>query len=280
MAAPPEELAYVAQLSTDGRPDALAVVDLDPASSAYGTVVGLLEMPVAGDELHHFGWNACSTHLCPYAPHPHTPRRYLIVPGLRSSRIYIVDVGEDPRSPRIVKTIEPDQVYARTGYSRPHTVHCGPDNIYVSADIMLTSEWGTPSMIEGGLDPELLMGREYGHRLHVWDLRRRRHLQAIDLGDEHHFALELRPAHDPAKTHGFLNTTVSVEDLSSSVWTWHRPDGAWAVARTVAVPAEPADADRLPPALQPFGAVPPLITDHVLSLDDRRLFVSYWAPAS
>jgi transposase len=28
-------------------------------------------MPNAGDELHHFGWNACSSCLCPNAPHAH-----------------------------------------------------------------------------------------------------------------------------------------------------------------------------------------------------------------
>ena len=26
-----------------------------------------------------------------------------------------------------------DEVHERTGYSRPHTTHCGPDGIYVSA---------------------------------------------------------------------------------------------------------------------------------------------------
>jgi methanethiol oxidase len=40
------------------------------------------------------------------------------------------------------------------------------------------------------------------------------------------------------------------------------------------VPAEPADPDQLPPALKDFGAVPPLITDINLSLDDRFLYVS------
>src|SRR5688572_16509436 len=109
MEAPREELAYVALFTPggDGRPDGLATVDLNPSSSTYGQVVHTLDMPVPGDELHHFGWNACSAHLCPYAPHPHTERRYLVVPGLRSSRIYIIDVGEDPSQPRIVKTIEP-----------------------------------------------------------------------------------------------------------------------------------------------------------------------------
>ena len=60
MQAPPEELAYVAVLNPNGRPDALAVVDVDPDSSTYNRVVGRVEMPGVGDELHHFGWNACS----------------------------------------------------------------------------------------------------------------------------------------------------------------------------------------------------------------------------
>ena len=86
-----------------------------------------------GDELHHFGWNACSSMLCPNAPHPHVERRYLIVPGLGSSRIYIIDTKPDPTRPQIVKTIEPEEVAAKTGYAKGHTVHCGPDGIYVSA---------------------------------------------------------------------------------------------------------------------------------------------------
>jgi methanethiol oxidase len=128
-------LAYVAALAPDRkfRPDALLVVDVDPGSTTYSQVVSRLDLPHIGDELHHFGWNACSTALCPYAPHPHVERRYLVVPGLRSSRIYIVDTKPDPRHLTIVKTIEPDELHRKTGYSRPHTVHCGPEGLYVSA---------------------------------------------------------------------------------------------------------------------------------------------------
>ncbi|MDP9019959.1 MAG: selenium-binding family protein, partial [Actinomycetota bacterium] len=70
MEAEPEELAYVALLNTSGKPDALGVLDTDPRSPTYAQVVGRLDMPNAGDELHHFGWNACSSALCPYAAHP------------------------------------------------------------------------------------------------------------------------------------------------------------------------------------------------------------------
>src|SRR5207245_3380538 len=71
--------------------------------------------------------------LCPYSPHPHVERRYLMVPGLRSSRIHILDTKPDPLAPKIVKVIEAKEIAECAGYSRPHTFHCGPDAIYVSA---------------------------------------------------------------------------------------------------------------------------------------------------
>ena len=143
--APPERLGYVAVLNTNGKPDAMSVVDLDPASPTYGSIVNSLEMPNVGDELHHFGWNACSASLCPYAPHPHLERRYLIVPTLRTSRIYVIDTKPDPYKPQIAKTVESDVIANRTGYSRLHTVHCGPDAIYLNG--IGSAEGGTPGGI-------------------------------------------------------------------------------------------------------------------------------------
>src|SRR5206468_11631098 len=132
--APPEKLAYVAEFDPERkRSDRMAVVDVDPQSPTYSRIVGRVDMPGAGDELHHFGWNACSSCLCPNAPHPHVERRYLIVPGLRSSNIHILDTKPDPRKPKIVKVIEPGEVADKAGYTRPHTVHCGPEGIYVAA---------------------------------------------------------------------------------------------------------------------------------------------------
>ena len=325
MQAPQEQLAYVAILDPQRKsPDMLAVVDVDPASDQYGQITERVEMPHAGDELHHFGWNACSACFCPYAPHPHMDRRYLIVPGLRSSRIHVIDTKPDPRRPRIVKVIEPDTVMRATGYSRLHTAHCGPDGLYLNAlgsvdgegpggifimdpetfeirgrwelergpqylaydfwwhlgcDTMITSEWGTPNMVENGVNAELLLAGKYGHRLHVWDLRRRRHRQVLDLGPEQQMVLELRPAHDPSKAYGFVGVVTSLKDLSSAVWLWHRDDrdGDFQVRKVIEIPAVPAAPELLPPVLKPFGAVSPFITDLNLSLDDRFLYVSCWA---
>ena len=134
MKAPPETLAYVASFDPKRRvPDAITIVDVDPGSSTYSQIVGNVSMPNVGDELHHFGWNACSSCLCPNAPHPHSERRYLVVPGLRSSRIHILDIKADPRNPKIVRVLEPEEVAENSGYTRPHTVHCGPEGIYVAA---------------------------------------------------------------------------------------------------------------------------------------------------
>jgi selenium-binding protein 1 len=105
--------------------DGSAVVDVDPSSTSYANIVGKVNVPHNGDEFHHFGWNACSSCLSPNLSHPHVERRYLVVPGIRSSRIYILDTKPDPRAPKIVKTIEPEEIAEKTGYSRPHTVHCG-----------------------------------------------------------------------------------------------------------------------------------------------------------
>ena len=327
MEAPPEDLAYVALLNPAGQgtSDAIGVVDVKPDSPSYGRLVGQVDFPHADNELHHFGWNACSSHLCPYAPHPHTERRYLVVPGTHSSRIHIVDTRPDPRNPKLVKVIDGETVHAKTGYAAPHTVHCGPDGIYLNAlgapdgggpggifmldhesfdvigpwerdrgpqhlaydffwhlghDTMVTSEWGTPNMVTQGVNPELLLAGKYGHALHVWDLRRREHRQTLDLGPQYQMTLELRPAHNPTRAYGFVGVVLSLADLSSSVWLWYlageNGTREWKIKKVIDIPAEPADPGVLPPLLQGFKAVPPLVTDLNLSVDDRMLYVSCW----
>src|ERR1700754_2504986 len=100
VAAAPEQIAYVAAFDPTGQQnDALAVLDCEPNSSTYGGVVGWSELPTAGNELHHFGWNACSSALCHEGHAGHLERRYLIVPGIRSSRTYILDTQPDPKQP-------------------------------------------------------------------------------------------------------------------------------------------------------------------------------------
>jgi selenium-binding protein 1 len=143
-------------------------------------------------------------------------------------------------------------------------------------DYMVSSEWALPPQFENGLVPEDLLANKYGHRLHFWNLRERRNVQTIDLGANHQMPLEIRPAHDPAKDYGFVGVVVDTTNLEGSIWTWWRENGKFVCKKTATIPAEPASKDDLPPALQPFEAVPPLVTDIDLSLDDRFLYVSCW----
>ncbi|MEL6564079.1 MAG: selenium-binding protein SBP56-related protein [Pseudomonadota bacterium] len=323
--APVETLAFTLMLSPDGsRPDGLAVVDVDPSSDSYGQIISELYVPNLGDEFHHFGWNACSSALSPLTGHAFLERRYLIIPGIRSSRIYIIDV-KDPRNPVIHKTIEPQELFDKTGYSRPHTIHCGPEGIYVSTlggggadgtdgppgifimdcesfdilgryemdrgiqdkhydfwwnlprDYMVSSEWGLPPQFENGVVPEDLLSNKYGHTIHFWDLRGRKVVKSLDLGENHQMALEIRPAHDPVKEYGFCGVVVDTTNLQGAIFTWWRDEkGEWQAKKTITIDPVPADADDLPELLKGFGAVPPLVTDIDLSLDDKYLYVACW----
>ena len=277
---PPETLAYVALLNPDPTGhDALAVLDVDPASPGVRrrrSRVSTCRAPATSCTI---SGGTPAARACARTRRTRTcERRYLVVPGMRSSRIHILDTEPDPRQPRIVKVIEADEVIRKTGYSRPHTSHCGPDGIYINAlgdaegngpggifvldpetfeikgrwerdrgpqylaydfwwhlghDTMITSEWGTPNMVEDGVNPELLLAGKYGNALHVWDLHTaggtcRRWIS----GAEQQMVLELRPAHDPNETYGFAGVVTSLKDLSASIWMWYR-DGAGkdAVAR-------------------------------------------------
>jgi selenium-binding protein 1 len=324
--APPETLGYVALVnSREGGTDAIGVVDLDPASKSYGRLIGQTGMPHAGDELHHFGWNACSSCLCPYAPHPHMERRYLVVPGIHSSRIHILDTKPDPRQPQIVKVIEPETIARRTGYAAPHTVHCGPEGILVSAlgapdgngpggtflldpetfevrgrweldrgpqelaydvwwhlglDTMISSTWGTPQHGEARNQPRAAARRQvrkqaarvgYAPATSSAGARsRRRAANGARAATRSRSDARLRICRRGRVAEGSV--------LVGLVWyrdTTKKP-GQWAVKKVIEIPAEPADPEKLPPLLQGFKAVAPLVTDIELSVDDRYLYVSCW----
>lgn len=305
MKSPRETVLYVPAIYTGTeikKPDYLATVDLDPQSQTYAQVIHRLPMPNVGDELHHFGWNACSS--C--HGDPDRSRRFLVIPGLGSSRIHIVDTA-DARSPRLHKVIEPEEV-TKTDLSGPHTVHCladghimismlgnakgegpggfllldqdfkiagrwdrGNEGMHFNYDywyqprhnIMVSSEWAAPNTISGGFKLEDVQAGKYGRRLHFWDWKEHRIVQTVDLGEEGMVPLEVRFHHNPDSSHGFVGAA-----LSSAVWHWNRGDREWQAEKVVQV--EPVDVEGWP------FPVPGLITDILLSMDDRWLYFSNW----
>ncbi|MEC7211168.1 MAG: selenium-binding protein SBP56-related protein, partial [Pseudomonadota bacterium] len=129
--APREKILYTIAIYTGTgiqKPDYLCTIDADPDSPTYSEVIHRLEMPGIGDELHHMGWNACSSCFDDSS----MTRSYLLVPGVRSSNIHIVDTATDPRAPRLHKIIEGSDIKAKTDLSAPHTVHCLGSEIIIS----------------------------------------------------------------------------------------------------------------------------------------------------
>jgi selenium-binding protein 1 len=206
--------------------------------------------------------------------------------------------------------IEGRDIAAKTNLSAPHTVHCLPDGqIMLSMlgdregngpggfllldeqfniagrwekkaegmqfnydfwyqprhNTMISSEWGAPNTVNPGFKPDEVAAGKYGRRLHFWDWKARELTQTIDLGDQGHIPLEVRFHHHPDSPHGFVGAA-----LASSIWHFHKEakETKWQADKTVQV--EPIKVEGWP------FPVPGLITDLVLSLDDRFLYFSNW----
>ncbi|KAB2092330.1 hypothetical protein E1A91_A02G024300v1 [Gossypium mustelinum] len=111
------------------KPDFLATVDVDPNSPTYSKVIHRLSMPYIGDELHHSGWNACSS--C--HGDPSADRRFLVLPSFLSSRVYVIDTQKNPKAPSLYKVVQPEDIIKKTGLAHLHTSHC-----LASGDIMIS----------------------------------------------------------------------------------------------------------------------------------------------
>uniref|UniRef100_A0A3B4WCR9 Methanethiol oxidase n=1 Tax=Seriola lalandi dorsalis TaxID=1841481 RepID=A0A3B4WCR9_SERLL len=285
MKGPREEIVYLPCVyrNTDIlKPDYLATVDVDPKSATYCQVIHRLPMPNLRDELHHTGWNACSSCFGDASK----KRNRLILPSLVSSRVYVVDVGTNPRAPQIHKMVEPVDLYWKCNLANPHTSHClGNGQIMISClgdpsgngkggfilldgetfevvgnwehpgdavpfgydfwyqprhNVMISTEWGAPKALAGGFNPAHVMEGHYGSALHVWDWTTHRRLQTLDLGEEGGIPLEVRFLHDPDATEGYVGCA-----LPSTVFRFYK------------TPVR-------------------LITDILISLDDRFLYFSNW----
>lgn len=305
MTAPRETHAFVPAIrvgtKSSGKSDYMATVDVDPASADYGKVVGRFSLPHPGDELHHYGWNACSS--C----HGERHRRYLVVPGLASGNIYIVD-AVDPTNLQLHKTIQAEEIAKKANLSTPHTVHCRADGVIMISmlgdaegnapggfleidsdfsvagrweaslegmnfnydfwyqprhNVMVSSEWAAPNTVKNGFQLEDVEAGKYGHHLHFWDWDQKKIAQSIDLGAEGMIPLEVRFHHDPDSTHGYVGAA-----LSSAIYHWHKHADQWVAEKVVQV--EPIETEGWP------FPVPGLITDVILSLDDKYLYFSNW----
>jgi methanethiol oxidase len=130
-------------------------------------------------------------------------------------------------------------------------------------NVLVSSEFGEPNAYEAGFDPADVQAGRYGRRIHFWNLEERRLEQSLDLGDAGLVPLELRWLHDPDAESGFVGAT-----LSSTIFHFERSNGGWSAEQVIGVEGIPQEGWPFP--------VPALITDIVLSMDDRFLYVSNW----
>lgn len=305
-----EELIYVTctvvNTAKSERPDYLATVDVNPKSDTYCQVLHRTHLLHVGDEMHHSGWNACSS--C--HGDPNCARSHMILPCLGSGRIYIVDMAKDPRKPSLHKCVDRDELLSVVDMGTPHTSHClGSGEILISYlgdkdnnakagfillnsdftvkgswekegqgtdfgydfwyqpkfNTMISTEWGAPWAFKSGFNPEHVAGGHYGHHLNVYDWTTRELKQRIDLGPEGLIPLEIRFHHDPNSPQGFVGCA-----LSSTVFRFFlQSDGKWAAEKVLTVPPKAVEGWALP-------HMPGLITDILLSLDDKFLYFSNW----
>ncbi|KAI5002940.1 hypothetical protein ZWY2020_027590 [Hordeum vulgare] len=288
------------------KPDYLATVDVDPSSATYSQVIHRLPATHIGDELHHSGWNACSS--C--HGDPSTSWR-LIRPSLLSGRVYVVDTAKDPRAPALHKVVQAEDIAEKTGLGFPHTSHClATGDIMISClgdkegnaagngfllldsefnvkgrwekpghsplfgydfwyqprhKTMISSSWGAPAAFRTGFDLQHVQDGLYGRHLHVYDWPGGELKQTLDLGSTGLLPLEVRFLHDPSKDTGYVGCALT----SNMVRFFKTADGSW--SHEVAISIEPLKVRNwmLP-------EMPGLITDFVISLDDRYLYLVNW----
>jgi len=303
MKGPKEKLLYIPCIMTNGRADYLVTVDSDPASPTYSQVINRLPVSDIGDELHHTGWNACSSCYSDDSK----KRKYLIAVGLKSGNLYAIDTSEE-KAPKLHKVVSGKEIREKTKLTWPHTVHClGSGDIMVSCmgdqdgngsggfllldqnfnikgrwengngtpfgydfwyqprhNIMVSSGWGDPNSFSKGFNPAEVPTK-YGKHLYFWDWKERKLIKSVDLGNEGLIPLEVRFMHNPDQAHGFVAAALS----STVIHFFKDSTGEWKTETVIAVPNMQVEGWVLP-------EVPSLITDILISLDDKYVYFSNW----
>jgi selenium-binding protein 1 len=271
-----EKLLYVWTRDADGQDsDFLAVVDADPQSSTYGTIVSTTPTGSPANEAHHFGYTVNADRI--------------FGAGMFTNKLFIYDVATDPRRPALIETVDLDP----TGYSGPHTMYAvpggvllamlgkpdgggpgalvmvddegefqeawpvvGPDGspgymydvgIKPEMNRMVTSSWAHPGHIKAGDHPQ-----HSGKQVAVWDWETKKVLQMVDVDLA---PLEVRWMHGPEGLGGFTNAA-----FGGSVWYWEDADkdGTLEFHRVIQLPENSLPADMR------------------ISYDNRFLYVSLW----
>ena len=281
-----ERYLYVTTLSKSADdPDFIAVIGADPRYADFGRIVNRVDMPKAGDELHHFG----------YSP----DQKRLIVPGLFSNRVHVFDVKAGGKELHL-RAVNEDLV-ADSGFVVPHGVmamhgkvlapmigaatdstapggivelddksgeferYFGPGPartpglepkymydfaMLPGANRGISTTFGPPALCGGGIDPTCL-----GDEVAVWDFEQEKVIQTADLG-ANNGALMVRFVTAHGVRRAFINTPGT-----NAVWL-----------------ADDDDHDGVFDFQQVLGPDDGLLipADLLLSYDGRYMYVTNW----
>ncbi|KAK2997061.1 hypothetical protein RJ639_022430 [Escallonia herrerae] len=274
MAGPRESLIYVTCIYTGTgieKPDYLSTVDIDSSSKMYSKVIHRLPMPHIGDELHHSGWNACSS--C--HGDPSAARRFLVLPSLVSGRIYAVDTQKDPRSPSLHKVVDPEDIVRKTGLAYPHTAHC-----LASGDVMVSCLGDKDGKAEG--NGFLLLDSEFNVKGR-WEKPGHSPLFGYDFWyqPQHKTMISTSWGAPAAFTSGFNLQHVSDGLYGRHLHVYSWPDGE--LKQTIDLGSSGLLPLEIAISVKPLKVqnwilpeMPGLITDFLMSLDDRYLYLVNW----
>jgi selenium-binding protein 1 len=261
----PEKYLYVFCVGADGkRNDCLTVIDVDADSPRYGKVLRQLDLGSGGNETHHFGYTDDRTHIwgC----------------SLFSSKVFVINVADNPARPRLVKVLE--DLPAKTGFAGPHSPYALPGRMLLS---FLSARSGglpaglaeydndgkfirkfdlprdAPYMYDVAIKPDLnrmvtssftpmnnyskplaqMDFKNFGKELLVWDYRRHKVLCKLTTGGA---PLECRWSLRKGADHGFTNCL-----LDDSIWVWEgNGDGKYTSRKLCGTGKLPADLRQSP----------------------------------
>ncbi|KAE9547708.1 hypothetical protein FO519_009079 [Halicephalobus sp. NKZ332] len=288
------------------KADAVFSVDVDPDSPTYCQFIGKVDMPKMGDEIHHSGWNTCAG--CNGMPG--MCRRYLICPTLITSRIYVIDTA-DPKDLKLHHIVHRKEIEPLNA-TFLHTAHCLPDgHIMISSlgdnsgdnlgqfilldkdfnvvgkwnpeqtntkfgyafwyqprlNVMISTGWASPNAVKHGFKPKHVEEGLYGNTVYIWDFRARQITQTFDLeGEEGLMPFEIRFLHEPTSPHAFFATAHG-----SAIYHIYKKEGdlLWKCEMVESIPKRKVKGWSLP-------EMPGLLTDNIISMDDKYLYVSLW----
>ncbi len=260
-----EKYLYLFCVDADAQSnDFLAVIDVNPDSSTYGTILNTVDLGTKGNETHHFGYT--------------DDRSRIWAGGLFSSRIWILDVMTDPARPRIEKVLE--DIPRTAGLSGPHSYYALPGRMLIT--FLGSASGGLPAgMAEFTNDGQFIRRieqpedapyaydvavkpgfnrmvtssftplrnyekplakmdlKDFGRELVVWDYKSRKPIQVGKTGLA---PLEVRWSLKPENNYGFTNCA-----LDNSIWLFKgNGEGSYTFKKVADTGALPADLRQSP----------------------------------